>query len=209
MASIWASGISSREPLTRASNPRPVCQNGYMQMRTIIGCILISVACGLAASDDRVYQTSDAFVRENFTDQAPPARTLWLTPQLRTELKEVLGHAPSLRTRYWEQSGRTLWILNEVGKVKPITTGVVVSNGEIETIRVLVFRESRGWEVKYDFFTNQFVNARLNDNDQLTQPIDGITGATLSVRAMKRMAKAALILHEHATDSKNLLAKAN
>ncbi|MCZ6659461.1 MAG: FMN-binding protein [Gammaproteobacteria bacterium] len=180
-----------------------------MQMRTIIACILISAATGLAASTDQVYQTRAAFIRENFADQAPPASTLWLNPQLRAELKAVLGRSPSLRMRYWERSGRTLWILNEIGKVRPITTGVVVANDKIESIRVLVFRESRGWEVRYDFFTNQFVDARLNEQDQFTQPIDGITGATLSVRAMKRMAKAALILHEHATETQDLLAKAN
>ena len=180
-----------------------------MQMRTIIACILISAATGLAASTEQVYQTSAAFVRENFANRVPPARTFWLAPEVRAELKAVLGHAPGLRMRYWEQSGRTLWILNEVGKVRPITTGVVVANDEIESIRVLVFRESRGWEVRYDFFTNQFVKARLNEKDQLTQPIDGITGATLSVRAMKRMARAALILHEHVTQTQSLLAKAN
>ena len=84
---------------------------------------------------------------------------------------------------------------------------VLIEDGAIEDVRVLEFRESRGWEIRYPFFTRQFQNARLQ-GDRLTQNIDGITGATLSVRAMKRMATAALLLHEHSTASSTTLAKA-
>ena len=83
--------------------------------------------------------------------------------------------------------------MDEIGKDRPITAGVVIDNGAIADIRVLVFRESRGWEVKYDFFTRQFDNLRLGNGDQrLSEPVDNITGATLSVNAMTRMARAAL-----------------
>ena len=40
------------------------------------------------------------------------------------------------------------WILEEIGKSKPITMGFVVNAGAIEITRVLVFRESRGWEIQ-------------------------------------------------------------
>jgi hypothetical protein len=59
-----------------------------------------------------------------------------------------------------------------------------------------VFRESRGWEVKYPFFTDQFARIGLTGEGELDRQIDGITGATLSVQAMKRMARVALRLHD-------------
>jgi Na+-translocating ferredoxin:NAD+ oxidoreductase RnfG subunit len=59
---------------------------------------------------------------------------------------------------------------------------------------VLVFRESRGWEVRHDFFTDQFKLAKLKDENQLDKHIDNISGATLSVRAVRKLAQIALLL---------------
>ena len=64
----------------------------------------------------------------------------------------------------------------------------------LERIKVLEFRESRGWEVRHAFFTDQFRAARLTKDRNLDRDIDGISGATLSVRAMKKLAALALYL---------------
>ena len=61
--------------------------------------------------------------------------------------------------------------------------------------KVLVFRESRGWEVRHPFFTDQFRDAGLTGELALDRNIDGISGATLSVRALSRLARLALYLH--------------
>ena len=82
---------------------------------------------------------------------------------------------------------------------------MVVNEGVIEDIRVLVFRESRGWEVRYPFFTDQFKTRRLTDDGKLDGHVDGITGATLSVRAMTKMARAALLLDQHARETRMAL----
>lgn len=176
-----------------------------MRIRIIIGCVL-----GMVSSADawaQVYQTPEDFVTEVFHGAAPSARALWINPELRRELTDILGHKPGLRVRYWRRDKRSVWVLDEVGKDQPITAGVVINDGAIEDIRVLAFRESRGWEIKFPFFTQQFLNARL-DHGGLTRNIDGITGATLSVRAMKRMASAALLLHKYLPGSRPALAEA-
>ena len=172
-----------------------------MKIRMILGCISVVAAFALpvAHAGDRVYLHPEDFVRRSFENDPPPATALWIAPALREELSREFGWRPGLRVRYWRQSARTVWILDEVGKDKPITTGVVVNDGSIESVDVLVFRESRGWEIRYPNFTRQFVSARLDQNTALTRSIDGITGATLSVRAVKRMARVALKLHEHST----------
>jgi uncharacterized protein with FMN-binding domain len=97
--------------------------------------------------------------------------------------------------RYWGDAGRSAWILEEVGKEQPITVGLVVSDGRIERVKVLVFRESRGWEVRHPFFTDQFRDTGLTGERDLDRDIDGISGATLSVRALKKLARLALYLH--------------
>jgi len=96
--------------------------------------------------------------------------------------------------RYWSRDERTAWILEEIGKTEPITTGIVVDKGAIARISVLIYRESRGWEVRYPFFTDQFKGATLNSTHELDRNIDGISGATLSVRALTRLARVALLL---------------
>jgi uncharacterized protein with FMN-binding domain len=96
--------------------------------------------------------------------------------------------------RYWTRDHRSAWILEEIGKEQPITTGIVVQGGRIERIKVLIFRESPGWEVRHDFFTEQFKAAGLTEKHGLDRHIDGISGATLSVRALTRLARLALFL---------------
>lgn len=86
-------------------------------------------------------------------------------------------------------------MLEEIGKKKPITVGIVIDADKISQLKVLVFRETRGWEVRYPFFSEQFNNATLTEQQQLSQSIDGISGATLSVRALKKLARIALLLN--------------
>jgi hypothetical protein len=74
--------------------------------------------------------------------------------------------------------------------------GLVVNADGLELIRVLAFRESRGWEVRYPFFTDQFPGTRLTTDNKLDRNIDGISGATLSVRALEKLARLALYLHQ-------------
>lgn len=147
-----------------------------------------------------VYQKPEAFLQQAFDQQVPDPGMLWITGELRDNSEEILQHRPnSLRTRYWQKGQRTAWILEEVGKEQPITVGIVINENRIETVRVLVFRESRGWEVKYPFFTDQFKQAQLKNDLQLNKSIDGITGATLSVRALTKLSRLALYYHQHVT----------
>ena len=98
----------------------------------------------------------------------------------------------------WCQSDRSAWALEELGKDSPITVGIIVEKNYIKSLRVLTYRENRGGEVSTPSFTDQFNGVTLTSNNSLDQTIDGITGATLSVRALSRLAAVALYLH---TDS--------
>jgi hypothetical protein len=148
-----------------------------------------------------VYQKPDEFIQQAFSGTPPKADVMWLSKDLKKQIADILDHNyKGLRVRYWQQNDdnnqRTAWILEEIGKEKPITSGIIIQNGKIERVKILVFRESRGWEVRHDFFTDQFKQAKLKDNNQLDKRIDNISGATLSVRAVRKLAQIALLLDQ-------------
>lgn len=162
-------------------------------VRPLLTFILLWVAVGVQAKD--IYQTPQKFVSEAFAGEVPAVQRIWLSGELGETYREVMQEPPpQLRQRYWKQGQRTVWIMQAIGKEHPITAGFIVNNGRLEQARVLVFRESRGWEIRYPFFTRQFEQAGLSEGHRLDTAIDGITGATLSVRAMKNMARMALLL---------------
>jgi len=143
------------------------------------------------------YQTTEAFLDEVFDSNPPAPEVVWLRGEVKETTKEILGHTyPGIRIRYWGEGSRTAWVLEEVGKTQPITVGLVVNKDDLESLRVLAFRESRGWEVRYPFFTDQFPGTRLTTGYKLDRDIDGISGATLSVRALKKLTRLALYLHQ-------------
>ena len=159
----------------------------------------LALLLGLAepASAQGVYASPAQFLTQTFGSRKPQAQSLWLTDARQRQAEQILTHPLGmLRVRYWRLGSTTAWILDEIGKTEPITIGVVIRDSAIAQIQVLAFRESRGDEIRHGFFTRQFIGAGLRaDADELDRTIDGITGATLSVRAIRRVARLALYFH--------------
>lgn len=163
-----------------------------MRSKLWLIALLTVIRCTWA---DTVYLAPDDFLRQTFSDVPQPS-LLWLDNNTQTKLTNALGHRyPQARLRYWRVANKTAWILDEIGKEYPITAGFVVVDNHIERAQLLIYRESRGDEIRLPAFLRQFIDATL-DNDKLSKKIDGITGATLSVDAMRRMAQAALVLNQ-------------
>ena len=151
------------------------------------------------AADDQVYLAPETFLSEAFGTVPAPAM-LWITAEIQPDIEKILGHPPPrLRQRYWKDGAKTAWILEEIGKEEFITAGFIVANDRIEKARVLIYRESRGMEVRYPAFLKQFDGVQLQEKQRLSKRIDGIAGATRSVWAMERMARTALYFHRHVT----------
>lgn len=183
MASILVSAISSKRPGLR------------------LWLVLLTLWAGPAMAED-VYLSQDAFLAQTFDGSPPQPSLLWLTGELREQVSNILGHPPKVaRMRYWSDAQRSAWILEEIGKEHPITMGFVIENGALSATRVLIYRESRGWEIRHDFFTRQFERLTLTENHRLSGQVDNISGATLSVSAARRMAQVALLLDQHRQDS--------
>ena len=128
-------------------------------------------------------------------------KTLWLKKEIQSEVSNILDHKyPKLRVRYKISDGSkpptSVWYLDEIGKERPITFGVSIKNSRVQMIQVLEFRESRGYEISIPAFAKQFEDIGVDDEHNLDQNIDGITGATMSVSAMKKIARLAILLHK-------------
>ena len=150
-----------------------------------------------------VYQTEEAFLNEVFKGEIPASRNITVRSKLREPIEKILGHPFSgFRIKYWKDKTQTAWILEEIGKVEYITFGISIKNSEVLYANVLEFKESRGWEIRYPAFTDQYIGARLIKNNKLTKNIDGISGATLSLWAMTKIVKIALMLDEYIQNEK-------
>lgn len=172
-------------------------------LKTCLLCLSCALALAISLTTDAGEDSNptDSFLSSHLSGSVlDKANTLWVSGELRETAESVLGHRfGGLRVRYWGENNRTLWILEEIGKEMPITIGVVVDSGKISSVQILKYRETRGGEVRYPFFTKQFRGLGLANDDQnaLTDHIDGISGATLSVAAVRKTAILALIFHRH------------
>ncbi|HKJ66857.1 MAG TPA: FMN-binding protein, partial [bacterium] len=74
-------------------------------------------------------------------------------------------------------------ITNEYGKYRPITILVGVKPDiSVQGVRILVYRENRGGEVRRKRFLHQYRNKTLTDPIRINRDIINISGATISVR---------------------------
>jgi hypothetical protein len=148
---------------------------------------------GSAFAADRVYQKPSEFIAKNLGG-IPATQAIRLSSAQQNKVRAILGKRYKTNAiRYWETGGKTAYILEEIGKTEYITTGFVVWGGKISSVKVLVYRESHGWEVARTSFTRQFAGSTLN-GAQLDRGIKNIAGATLSVRALTKLSRLALYL---------------
>ena len=161
-------------------------------------CLILALPLLMpVAAMAETYLTPEQFVQTVFgaatLKTAPTVEILWLTKDVATQAENILGHSSKqVRLKFWKADLQTAWILDEIGKEEPITAGFVVENGKILQVSILAYRESRGGEVRHANFLKQYQGTSLQKDAQLNKTIDGISGATLSVRAVGRMARLAL-----------------
>lgn len=154
----------------------------------------------VAFASETIYLSPPEFLAASLPGCEP--KTLWLKKEVKQAIEEMLERPFSgARVRYCLKDGKTGWILDEIGKTEPITSGIIIDQGRVEEVRVLIFRESRGSEVHRGIFVAQYADASLNGDNKLDRRIDGITGATLSVWALNRQVKLALLLDGIARES--------
>ena len=86
-------------------------------------------------------------------------------------------------------------VQNTIGKHKPMTYMVGIDNkGQVSDVELLVFRESRGSEIRQKRFNTQYEGKTVLDPVRINKDIINISGATMSVRSLSAGIKRALVL---------------
>ena len=155
-------------------------------------------------SQEDVYLTPEEAAKLMFPEsEIIKKATLTLTPDQKSSIQKRIGwNFPE--TSFDCFIGETAekvdgWaiIQHTIGKHKPMTYMVGVNmEGEISNVEVLVFRESRGSEVRTKRFNYQYEGKDLSDPIRINRDIINISGATMSVRSMSAGAKRVLVLVE-------------
>ena len=135
------------------------------------------------------------FLNKVFKNQIPKKERLIVKGEYKEKIRAIMGNKYKKRMfSYWQNNTEQVWILNSIGKYKPITAAFITDNCKVKSSHVLVYREQHGYEIKYTAFLLQFKETEMDKTLKLNTKIDNISGATLSVNSMKRMARTALLL---------------
>ncbi|GJL77768.1 MAG: hypothetical protein NPINA01_07570 [Nitrospinaceae bacterium] len=124
----------------------------------------------------------------------------WLTE----EQKQAIGKIALMKIRenrftYYvgKKAGKPMGYMvidHIIGKSFPITFMTVLNvDGTVRDVEVMVYREPRGWEVRYPTFMSQFFGRNAQSD---FREINSITGATLSVRAITTGVKKAVAAYQ-------------
>ena len=124
-----------------------------------------------------------------------------LSPEKKTQIEERIGWKfPEQSFEVYigetgtEVDGYAL-VQNTIGKHKPMTYLVGIdSKGHVSDVELLVFRESRGSEIRQKRFNAQYEGKTVLDPVRINKDILNISGATMSVRSMSAGIKRVLVL---------------
>lgn len=134
---------------------------------------------------------------------AATKKILNLTDTELAALSNMLGRKPAVRSYpYLEVSTGQgpiglIFVLDVIGQSQPITFAVgVMSDGALQDVQVMVYREPQGEGIQEKRFRKQFIGKRLKDPIALGKDIDAISGATISSRSASFAARKGLALSE-------------
>ncbi|HEX6536700.1 MAG TPA: FMN-binding protein [Gemmatimonadaceae bacterium] len=162
---------------------------------------LLALVAAPAARGQEVLLTPAQALREIFPDGARTSvDRKRLTPGARDSLERSLGRRILEDevdvTRVFDAAGTLLGyavVTEEIGKYRPITFMVGVTPGlAVKDVVVMVYRESRGGDVKRRRFLDQYRGKTAKDPIDADRDIINISGATISVRSMNRGVKRVL-----------------
>ena len=151
-----------------------------------------------------VYLTEEQALKILFPRaQKIQSEELRLAPDQKTRIEERIGWKfPETTFRGFKaESHGTIdgfaIIQETIGKHRPITYIVgITPGGRVFDVEILVYRESKGSEVRRKRFNAQYEGKTAEDPIRINKDIINVTGATMSVRSVSAGVKRALVLAE-------------
>lgn len=159
------------------------------------------VATAAPARSQVVLLTREQALTQIFPDAATTAdESRTLSAAQRTRLEHDLGRRIDeeeiVVTRVLDGDGvlRGYAVVSEeIGKYRPITFMVgVTPDFTVRDVAVMIYRESRGGDVKRPRFLNQYRGKSARDPIDVNRDIINISGATISVRSLNAGVKRVL-----------------
>ena len=167
-----------------------------------LGVAILALAGSVRhAGAQEVLLTREQALKEIFPEgvrTVEDRRTLGATQRVRLEreLGRRLDEDEIAVTRVLDATGTLRGyavVTEEVGKYRPITFMVgVTPDFVVRDVAVLIYRESRGGDVKRRRFLDQYRGKSLRDPIDVHRDIINISGATISVRSLNAGVKRVL-----------------
>lgn len=183
------------------SNKTPARLALLLTSSAVLGLTLCAPAAGSAQG---VYFNKASVLKSFFAkSERVTYRKYALNAEEKRALRKKLGYTP--RGRWTVYYGTTrghvdgLAIIDtEMGQHEPITFATLVAtDGHLERLEVMVYREGHGEEIRQPRFRKQFRGRRVTDPIRHGKDIVAISGATISCKAMATGARRALVLVDH------------
>lgn len=194
--------------------------------RLVAGLLVVLATAAAALAVDPGNRTWDPDLKRWLTEEELGSIDVYLTeeqalkilfPRAQKIKSEELRLAPDQKTRIEERIGwkfpETTFrgfkaeshgtidgyaiIQETIGKHRPITYIVgITPGGRVFDVEILVYRESKGSEVRRKRFNAQYEGKTAEDPIRINKDIINVTGATMSVRSVSAGVKRALVLAE-------------
>lgn len=163
--------------------------------------LALAAVAAMPARAQEVLLSADQALREIFPEVARTTREVRaLAAPAKQRLEKQLGRPideDSIAvTLVYDRDGALRGyavVTEEIGKYRPITFMVgVTPDFTVRDVAVMVYRESRGGDVRRKRFLTQYRGKSTRDPIDLNRDIINISGATLSVRSMNAGVKRVL-----------------
>lgn len=190
-------------------------------LASILGSLCLFVAFATPAWSERIWDNElkrflteqEMMMAEVFMTEEEAVKTmlpkservrkelLKLSPEKKAQIEDRIGWKfpeESFEVYVGETGTRVdgyALVQNTIGKHKPMTYMVGIDGqGHVSDIELLVFRESRGSEIRQKRFNSQYEGKTVLDPVRINKDIINISGATMSVRSMSAGIKRVLVL---------------
>ena len=166
-------------------------------MKNIIKTLLLVLATIPTSAFSEEIADKNRFLMSGLDVKELPGHSyIIINEDIQDNIKKILKdtyHLPIIK--YWKAGNKVGFVLEAIGKHEFITTGYIVENNKIIDAKVLVYRENYGYEIEHDYFLDQIRGNSVKKNGKLVKSIANISGATLSVKAMRKLSKLSLYLY--------------
>ena len=166
-------------------------------MKNIIKTLLLILATISTSAFSEEIADKNRFLMSGLDVKELPGHSyIIINEDIQDNIKKILKdtyHLPIIK--YWKAGNKVGFVLEAIGKHEFITTGYIVENNKIIDAKVLVYRENYGYEIEHDYFLDQIRGNSMKKNGKLVKSIANISGATLSVKAMRKLSKLSLYLY--------------